>query len=84
MTLSHNLLPVEVTAKNRRKFRPKQLHVEFIDKGLTEDPKVQMLSGITGPIHLPDMTSLVASGRLKNAIEYCTKVVRKRVWLANK
>ena len=35
------------------------------------------LSGITGPTNLPDMTSLVASGRLQNAIKYWTKVMRK-------
>ena len=34
-------------------------------------------SGTTGPTNLPDMTSLVASGRLQNAINYCTKVMRK-------
>ena len=34
------------------------------------------LSWITGRQNLPDMTSLVASCQLQNAIKYCTNVVR--------
>ena len=40
-------------------------------------PIFTWLSGTTGPRNLPDMTSLVTSGRLRNAIKYCTKVIRK-------
>ena len=31
----------------------------------------------TGPTNLPDMTSLVACGRLQNAVKYCTQVMCK-------
>ena len=34
------------------------------------------------PTNLPDLTSLVASGRLQDVIKYYTKVMRKRVRLA--
>ena len=32
------------------------------------------LSGAIGHTEVPDITSLVASGRLQNAIKYCTQV----------
>ena len=35
------------------------------------------LSETTSPTNVCDMTSLVTSGRLKNAIKYCTKVMRQ-------
>ena len=38
-------------------------------------PNLTRLSGGTGPINMPDMTSLVASGRLQNTIKYCIKVM---------
>ena len=40
-------------------------------------PNFKQLSGITGPTNVPDMTSLITSGRLQNAIKYCTKEMRK-------
>ena len=40
-------------------------------------PNFTWVSGTIGPPNLPDMTSLVVSGRLQNANKYCTKVVRK-------
>ena len=41
-------------------------------------PNFTRLSGTTCPRNLQDiMTSLIASGRLQNAIKYCTKVMRK-------
>ena len=36
--------------------------------------KFTCLSRATGPTNLPEMTPPVASGRLQNVIEYCTKV----------
>ena len=36
-------------------------------------------SGTNDPAKLPDMMSLAASGRLQNAIKYCTKVHKMRV-----
>ena len=40
-------------------------------------PNFTRLSGITGTTNLLDMTSLVTSGRLQNAIKHWTKVMRK-------
>ena len=40
-------------------------------------PIFTWLSGTTDPTNLLDMTSLIAYGRLQNAIKYCTKVVCK-------
>ena len=40
-------------------------------------PNFTRLSWITGPTNLLDITSTVASGRLQNAINYWTKVMRK-------
>ena len=40
-------------------------------------PSFTQLSGTIGRTHLLDMTSLVASGRMQNAIKYCTKMMRK-------
>ena len=42
-----------------------------------ESPTFTRLAGTIGPTNLPDMTSLVAPGRLQKAIKYCTKVMRK-------
>ena len=42
-----------------------------------ESPNFRRLSGTNGPTNLWDMTSLVASGRLQNAIKYWTNVMRK-------
>ena len=34
------------------------------------------MAGTIGLKNIPDMTSLAASGRLQNAIKYCTKVLK--------
>ena len=56
--------------------------MEFLDKDFSEDHHIShgcrgLGTETTGHINLPDMTSLVASSRLQNAVKYCTKVVRK-------
>ena len=42
-----------------------------------ETPNFAQLSETTGPTNHSDMTSLVASSQLQNAIKHYTKVVRK-------
>ena len=42
-------------------------------------PNFEQLSETTGPTNRSDMTSLVASSRLRNAIIYCNKVMLKRL-----
>ena len=59
--------------KNRRICRLRHLHVEFLEKGLSEDHQISQ--GCRG--QLPDMTSLITSGLLQNAIKYCTKLMCK-------
>ena len=49
--------------------------VVYLENGLTKNH--QILHGPVGSITTPDMSSLVASSLLQNAIKYCTKVVRK-------
>ena len=40
-------------------------------------PNFTLLSGMTGPTQVPDMTSPVACGRLQNVTKYLTKVTRE-------
>ena len=74
-----NYFRSEVTAKNCRQFPLRRLQVGFFSRESFKrrSPNFTGLSGTTGPTNLLDMTSLVASGRLQNAINYCTKVLRK-------
>ena len=75
-----NYFQSEATAKIRRKCRFMRLQVEFLENGLSEDHQIfSRLSETTGNTNLRDMTSLVTSGGLQNAIKYCTQVTRKRV-----
>ena len=50
---------------------PPTAWVDFLENGLSEDQEILRASR---PQSAPDMTSLGASGRLQNAIKYCTKV----------
>ena len=48
------------------------------EMSLSKDHQIsRSCPGQLAPINMPDMTSLVASGRLLNTIKYCTKVMRK-------
>ena len=68
----------EATAKKLSKMPPPaasgRIAREWFKRG---SPNFTRLSGTIGPRNLPDMTSLVTSGLLWNAIKYCTKVMRK-------
>ena len=58
----------EVIAKSCRKFRLQWLWVAFLENGLSEDPqRLHVYGTISHTISL-DMTSLVPSSRLQNAI----------------
>ena len=67
---------IKVTAKkNCRKCHLRRLWVEFRQNSLKDDQEMlHAFRGQSAPQSLPDMTSLAASGRLQNAIKYCTKV----------
>ena len=67
----------EVFLKNveNRKCRLQRLQVEFLKNGLSQDYEIwQACHGQLAPTYLLKMTSLAVSGRLQNAIKYCTKV----------
>ena len=75
-----NYLRSEVITK-----KPSTMPPQMASVGISQErfkrgsPNFTRLLGTTGSINLPDMTSLVASGRLQNAIKYCTKVVERPV-----
>ena len=73
-----NDFQLEVIAKKLSKMPPQTasggISWEWFKRG---SPNFTQLSRITGATNLPDMTSLVASGRLQNTIKYWTKVMRK-------
>ena len=75
----HELLPVgSYSEKNWWECRLRRLQVEYLENRLRGgSPNFTWLSWITGSTNMLDITSLVASGRLQNAIKYWTKVIRK-------
>ena len=73
-----NCFKSEVVAKNQSKMPPPMVSYgiswERFMTIMRGPPNFKCLSGPIGFTNLPDMTSLATSGRLQNAINYCTKV----------
>ena len=69
----------EATAKKKPSKMPPYTASGVIsrEKFMRGSPNFTRLSGTNVHKNLPDMTSLISSGRLQNAIEYWTKVMRK-------
>ena len=73
-----NCFRSEATAK-----KPSKMPHQTSSGGISREwfrrgsPNFARLSGTAGPRNLPDMTSLLPSRRLQNAIKYCPKVMRK-------